>query len=86
MKRSRSIRYSAEEAVAIIVQESQDNFYIHLMVVMMIFLWVVGQTSNLKLSGSIPNQTQLMKTNWSKTLLELAQYRSGEEDAGQEEA
>ena len=52
----------------------------------MIFLWVVGQTSNLKLSGSIPNQTQLMKTNWSKTLLELAQYRSGEEDAGQEEA
>ena len=27
-----------------------------------------------------------MKTNWSKMFLELVQYRSREEDAGQEEA
>ena len=71
------MRYSAEEAAAIITQEPQDN---------LLDLSDESDKDFPVVSGSdieseieeVPNQTQLMKTNWSKTFLELVQYRYGE--------
>ena len=65
-------------------KNSKTTFFIYLMMPVMIFLWVVDQASETEEEYTEP--TQLMKTNWSKKFLEMVQYRSREEDAGQEEA
>ena len=71
------MRYAAEEAAAIITQESQDN---------LLDLSDESDKDFAVVSGSdiesetdeVPDQTQLMKMNWRKTFLELFQYRYGE--------
>ena len=80
------MRYSAEEAAAIITQESQDNLF---------DLSDDGDDDFPVGSGSdIESETEEENTESEATdedeleqnVLELVQYRSGEEDIGQEES
>ena len=71
------MRYAAEEAAAIITQESQDNLLDLSDESDEDFPVVKGSDIESE-TDEVPDQTQLMKTNWRKTFLELVQYRYGE--------
>ena len=71
------MRYAAEEAAAIITQESQDNL-LDLSDESDKDFPVVSGSDIESETDEVPDQTQLMKMNWRKTFLELFQYRYGE--------